>query len=98
MHPLRALRYRSESPFHHSRLWFVGWPRLANLTHPHGCFPFVSCEMPGLEFDEQVVRLGNHTKFRVAAKVSFPRYFPWDEDDDPLLVEFRRLGLKTVLK
>lgn len=54
--------------------------------------------MPGLEFDEQVVRLGNHTKFRVAAKVSFPRYFPWDEDDDPLLVEFRRLGLKTVLK
>jgi len=40
-------------------------------------FPVLCCCTPGLEFDEQVVRLGNHTKFRVAAKVSFPRYFPW---------------------
>lgn len=52
----------------------------------------------GLEFDEQIVRLGEHTALRVAATLHFPRRIPLEPGEPPLRVTMHRLGLKARLQ
>ncbi|KAI5062034.1 hypothetical protein GOP47_0022573 [Adiantum capillus-veneris] len=49
----------------------------------------------GLEFDEHVVNIGQHTKLRVAASIEFPRQFPLEEGEQPIRVHINRLGIKS---
>eukprot|EP00252_Welwitschia_mirabilis_P017206 TRINITY_DN38173_c0_g1_i1.p1 TRINITY_DN38173_c0_g1~~TRINITY_DN38173_c0_g1_i1.p1 ORF type:complete len:308 (+),score=36.24 TRINITY_DN38173_c0_g1_i1:186-1109(+) len=49
----------------------------------------------GLEFDEQVLKLGKYTTLRVAASVLFPRTIPPEEGDQPFKIKVHRFGLKT---
>ncbi|KAL3702076.1 hypothetical protein R1sor_020098 [Riccia sorocarpa] len=51
----------------------------------------------GLEFDEHLIKLGEHTKLRLAASVDFPRKFPLEEGEQPLRLRIHRLGLKTLI-
>ncbi|BBM98212.1 hypothetical protein MPTK1_1g11750 [Marchantia polymorpha subsp. ruderalis] len=51
----------------------------------------------GLEFDEHLIRLGEHTKLRLAASVDFPRKFPLEEGEQPVRLRVHRLGLKTLI-
>lgn len=49
----------------------------------------------GLEFDEHVVNIGQHTKLRVAASVEFPRRLPLEEGEQAIRVHINRLGIKS---
>eukprot|EP00271_Cylindrocystis_brebissonii_P007711 TRINITY_DN21343_c0_g1_i1.p1 TRINITY_DN21343_c0_g1~~TRINITY_DN21343_c0_g1_i1.p1 ORF type:complete len:350 (-),score=40.78 TRINITY_DN21343_c0_g1_i1:1147-2196(-) len=70
-------------------------PRLmVSLFHSEGSG--VHLTPGGLEFDERVWRIGQHTGLRVAAMLGFPRQIPFDESD-PLKIHVTRLGLKTRL-
>ena len=51
----------------------------------------------GLEFDEQVVRIGQHTKIRVAATLGFPAELPLEEGEQPVRIRVNRLALRTRL-
>ncbi|KAL2649705.1 hypothetical protein R1flu_017833 [Riccia fluitans] len=51
----------------------------------------------GLEFDEHLIKLGEHTRLRLAASVDFPRKFPLEEGEQPLRLRVHRLGIKTVI-
>ncbi|CAI5474367.1 unnamed protein product [Closterium sp. Yama58-4] len=64
------------------------WDRAAgvglsvNLFNPIGTGFHLS--PGGLEFDEQVVKLGKHTKLRLAATFMFPKHLPLEEDEEPI--------------
>eukprot|EP00850_Spirogloea_muscicola_P013618 SM000093S24429 [mRNA] locus=s93:329430:332360:+ [translate_table: standard] len=68
---------------------------MLNLFNPLGSG--VHLTPGGLEFDEQVVRIGQHTNLRLAATVDFPRRFPLEEGEQPFLIRMHRLGIKTTL-
>ncbi|CAM6093242.1 unnamed protein product [Calypogeia fissa] len=52
----------------------------------------------GVEFDEHLVQLGEHTKLRFAAALQFPRKLPMEEDEQPVRLRVDRLGVKTIIK
>jgi len=64
---------------------------LVALNHRYGSGVHLATR--GLEFDEPVLRIGEHTNLRVAAIVGFPSVIPFE--GKPLKIQVQRLGLKT---
>lgn len=52
----------------------------------------------GVEFDEHLIHLGEHTKLRFAAALGFPRQLPLEEGEQPVKVRVHRLGVKTIIQ
>lgn len=52
----------------------------------------------GVEFDEHLIQLGEHTKLRFAATLDFPRKLPLEEGEQPIKLQVHRLGVKTVIR
>lgn len=79
---------------HLPKFWMSPTAQLRmNLFNPLGTGVHLSAG--GLEFDEHVINIGEHTSMRIAAAIEFPREFPLKEGEQPIRVRVDRLGLKA---